>query len=130
MDNIESYYLRGRMENAWNPHQGDKKRVLCICSAGLLRSPTIAWILSNAPWNYNTRAAGSEVEYALIQVNDVLLHWAQELVFVNRRNLQSVAKRFALDKHTIHTLDLPDRFVFRDPELVEIARKQLTEAGV
>ena len=56
-----------KLANTRNPYQGTSKRVLCVCSAGLLRSPTIAWILSNPPFNFNTRAAGVSLEYVLFQ---------------------------------------------------------------
>ena len=29
------------------------RRVLCVCSAGMLRSATMAWVLSNSPYNFN-----------------------------------------------------------------------------
>ena len=51
-------FLMNRIANSTNPFQKDYKRVLCVCSAGLLRSPTAAYVLSQAPYNYNTRAAG------------------------------------------------------------------------
>ena len=40
-----------------NPYQGDRRRILFVCSAGLLRSPTGAHVGSVR--GYNTRAAGS-----------------------------------------------------------------------
>ncbi len=60
-----------RLHNMRNPHQGSNKKVLCVCSAGLLRSPTLAWILSNEPFNFNTRAVGTSSEYALIVLDEV-----------------------------------------------------------
>ena len=48
-----------RLHNVRNPNQGPAKRVLCLCSAVLLRSPTVAWVLGKAPYDYNTRAAGT-----------------------------------------------------------------------
>jgi len=69
-----------RLANAKNPFQSDRKKVLCVCSAGLLRSPTDAWILSNEPFGFNTRAAGASDEYALIKLDQVLVEWADEVV--------------------------------------------------
>lgn len=43
-----------------NSAQGRFRKVLCVCSAGVLRSPTAAWVFSNAPFNFNTRSAGTE----------------------------------------------------------------------
>ncbi len=63
MDNIEhkpilSYDIRSAMEVSQNPYQGKYKRVLCVCSAGVLRSATTAVVLSKEPFNFNTRSAG------------------------------------------------------------------------
>mgnify|MGYP006914605993 FL=1 len=69
-----------------NPYQGGDKRVLFVCSAGLLRSATAARIYAG---RYNTRAAGS-ADYALIPVTQELLLWAHEVVFVNAYNAQQV----------------------------------------
>ena len=41
-----------------NPYQGDYHKVLCVCSAGCLRSPTAAVVLAQEPFNFNTRSAG------------------------------------------------------------------------
>jgi predicted protein tyrosine phosphatase len=71
-----------RLGNCGNRFQGGRNRVLCVCSAGMLRSPTIAWVLSNEPYGFNTRAAGISDEYALIPVDEVLLSWADEIVCV------------------------------------------------
>ena len=59
--------------NCKNPYQGRDKRVLCVCSAGLLRSPTIAKVLVMN--GYNTRSCGCR-DYALIQIDNVLIEWA------------------------------------------------------
>lgn len=107
--------------NCKNPHQGKYKKVLAVCSAGLLRSPTIAWVLSQDPYNFNTRAAGTG-DYALIQVDDVLLTWADEIVTVDEEKATHLKARLNLlemfDKPVIN-LDIPDCFEYRHPKLVE-----------
>lgn len=122
--------MNNRLWNAHNPNQGRFQKVLCICSAGLLRSPTVAWILSNEPFNFNTRAAGSTKTFALIHADEVLLHWADAVVFVNQENFDETTRDFPAllqeDKQIV-VLDLPDRFKTRDPELVRIATEQLTK---
>lgn len=128
--NIQDFY-DSRLVNCTNPYQGKQKKVLVVCSAGLLRSPTVAWILSNAPWNYNTRAAGSNKEYALIPIDNVLIKWADQIVFVNAENYHVVKKNFPeLNDKSVVVLDVPDKYPFRDPELVRIATEQLHEAGI
>lgn len=123
--------MRNRLHNVTNPNQGKFPKVLCLCSAGLLRSPTIAWILSNEPFNCNTRAAGTNKSFALIPVDDVMIAWADIIVFVNEENLEECKwhhQEDLDDSATIVVLNLPDEFEFRDPQLVQIATAQLTEA--
>jgi predicted protein tyrosine phosphatase len=113
-----------------NPNQGDNKKVLCVCSAGLLRSPTLAWILSNDPFNYNTRAAGTASDYALIVLDEVQLQWADAVVFVDDGNYRVALYNYKelLDNMECHVLKIPDMYKFRDPRLVEAATQQLKEA--
>lgn len=119
-----------RLHNMRNPHQGDNKKVLCVCSAGLLRSPTLAWILSNEPFNFNTRAVGTSTEYALIVLDEVQLQWADAVVFVDDGNYRAACydHKELLDNMECHVLKIPDIYQFRHPKLVEAATAQLKEA--
>jgi predicted protein tyrosine phosphatase len=113
-----------------NPNQGIDKKVLCVCSAGLLRSPTLAWILSNKPFSYNTRAVGTSSEYALIVLDEVQLQWADAVVFVDQGNYISACydHKELIDNMEHYVLDIPDIYKFRHPKLVEAATEQLKEA--
>jgi len=116
-----------RMANCHNQYQGSFKKVLTVCSAGLLRSPTIAWVLSNEPYNCNVRAAGATAEYALIPVDQVLIEWADEIVCAQSTHAYQVGKlleQFEADK-PVHILDVSDSYPFRTPELVEAIQKAL-----
>lgn len=115
-----------RLGNCMNPYQGDNKRVLCVCSAGLLRSPTAAFVLSQEPYNYNTRAAGITKEYALVVVDDVLITWADEIVCMNAgQQKQLMSKVKALKRNTpVIDLDIPDSFAYRDPELIKLIKEK------
>ena len=108
-----------------NPYQGADRRVLFVCSAGILRSATCARIYAA---EYNTRAAGSE-HYALIPVTADLLAWAQTIVFVNQENMHRVSQKFDLydlEKHKeIVCLNIPDQYEHMDPWLIRIIREQL-----
>lgn len=116
-----------RLQNIKNSHQGDFKKVLCVCSAGMLRSPTVAWILSNEPFNFNTRAVGSRPDWAVIPIDDVLIQWADTLVFMSDSNAQRVFRKFGFHNKEVIILNLSDAFDFRDPELVRLATDQLLE---
>ena len=116
-----------RIANVGNRFQGSRKKVLCVCSAGLLRSPTLAWILSNEPFGYNTRAVGTSTEYALIPLEDVHLRWADAVVFVDEGS-HAVAKydyEELINNMECHVLQIPDQYPFRDEKLVEIATEEL-----
>ncbi len=119
-----------RLHNVRNPHQGKNKKVLCVCSAGLLRSPTLAWILSNEPFNYNTRAVGVASDYALIVLDEVQIQWADAVVFVDDDNYRVARYDFKelLDNMECHVLKIPDVYEFRHPKLVEVATTQLKKA--
>ena len=114
MDDIES-----RILNASNRHQGAYKKVLCVCSAGMLRSPTAALVLSMEPFNFNTRACGIGKEYALIVLDDVLLAWADEIVCMESVVALELKKK---TKKTIICLDIQDAFDYRDPSLMDFIK--------
>lgn len=101
-----------------NPYQGTDKKVLFVCSAGILRSATGARMYAH---KYNTRAAGSEA-YALIPISNDLVLWANEIVFVNKENYNTASKHWHFndisfaDKQ-IRVLDIPDQFPHMHPEL-------------
>lgn len=120
-----------RVWNVSNPHQGNFKKVLCVCSAGLLRSPTLAWVLSNPPYNFNTRAVGLSHDYALIPIDEVHIQWADIIIAVEEDILTRIIdyySEFLPPRGTkLYSLDLPDRFMYRDPELIEIINNQLLE---
>lgn len=118
---------RNRLANTKNGYQGDRKKVLCVCSAGLLRSPTAAWILSNEPFNFNTRAVGASSEYALIPIDEAHVYWADEILTMNVEQeflVKQLLNNVDPDNITpVYTLDVPDNYGFRDPKLVDILRK-------
>ncbi len=117
-----------RLHNARNSYQGDAKRVLCVCSAGLLRSPTIAKVLGES-LGYNTRACGASQDYALIPIDPVLIAWADEIVFAHpsvfgymkqeHPNLES--------NREVIVLNLPDEYPYCDPILIQMIKDQYAE---
>lgn len=109
---------RNALHNANNPYQGTAKKVLCVCSAGLLRSPTAAVVLQQK-YGYNTRSCGIH-DYALIQYDEVLEHWADEIVVVNG----NLALDFNFPKDKLIVLDIPDMYDYMNPELQNIIIEQ------
>lgn len=116
-----------------NQFQGSYKKVLCVCSAGLLRSPTAAYVLSLPPYNYNTRSAGASA-YGLIKPTTALLSWAEEIVVMEERIGKEIHRLLASPEVAIFlntptpvlNLDIPDVYAYRDPELVELIKTRYT----
>lgn len=115
-------FLMNRLANCTNRYQGEYKRVLCVCSAGLLRSPTAAFVLSQEPYNFNTRAAGLNPEFALVPVDRVLLEWADEIVVMSAQQAEQI-RAMLEDEKPIVVLRIPDNFRYRDPELIRLIRE-------
>lgn len=113
-----------RLSNCKNPYQGKFKRVLVTCSAGLLRSPTVSFVLSNEPYNFNTRAVGLDVGHALIPLDCVLLEWADEIVCMDDYQ-ESVLKK--VTNKPVINLRISDNFEYRDKGLITIIKMRARE---
>lgn len=111
---------RNQMANLTNPYQGRAKKVLCVCSAGLLRSPTLASVL-NQELGYNTRACGTASSFALIPISEALIHWADEIVFTDEPCKDYLTpeahEELKLADAVQITLATPDCYNYNDPEL-------------
>lgn len=114
---------RNRLANCHNHFQGKAKKVLCVCSAGLLRSPTTAVVLQQE-FGHNTRAAGLTTEFALIPVDEVLLEWADEVVVMESWMSQELDH---FDGPLI-CLNIPDNFSYMDQELQDLIKTNYTKA--
>lgn len=120
---------RNSMAVIKNSYQGNATKVLCVCSGGVLRSPTAAWIISNEPFNFNTRSCGDK-EYALIPLSEELVAWADEIVVMDEWHAKSVKEKlieagYEPGYREIHVLNVPDDYDYRDPELVRILTEKL-----
>lgn len=118
---------RNQLANVHNQFQGLTKKILFVCSAGLLRSPTAANTIHKR-LGLNTRACGSCKDFALIPITEALINWADEIVFVNSDNVIDLDSEERvlisdLDK-TISVLNVPDEFDWGNTELEEIIFNQ------
>ncbi len=106
-----------------NPYQGKDKKVLFVCSAGILRSATAARIYAH---KYNTRCAGTGLEYALVPLSERLMDWADEIVFVNAWNYTQAGFEFNLLPYEdyIKILDIPDQYEHKAEELIAAFEEQ------
>jgi predicted protein tyrosine phosphatase len=97
----------------------------------MLRSPTIAHILSAAPYYFNTRSAGTE-PYALIPVTEDLLMWADEIVCADTEHAMWIRNKmmtWMLDKPIVD-LQIPDIYEYRNPELIEMIKDRYEQRTV
>lgn len=113
-----------------NPYQGNRSRVLFVCSAGLLRSPTAAVL--GAAMGMNTRSCGSHGG-ALIPISANLIEWAAHIYFMDEHchlealetfRGKSMYEEQLLDKAKVW--DIHDDYEYMHPELVSIIAKLLS----
>ncbi len=110
-----------------NPYQGTDKKVVFVCSMGILRSATGARLYAK---KYNTRTAGTWTE-ALVPLTPILVAWADELVFVNASNYKTVMDKLVDDEEQYDfvfkkskVLDIPDCYEHMHPELIKAFEEQ------
>jgi predicted protein tyrosine phosphatase len=119
--------------NETNPfkssYEGQTPKWLFCCSAGLLRSPTAARIAQEI-LGYNTRSCGIH-NWALVPFTLDLATWADQIVFVEQTLYQDIEHAYTRaglwtqiqDKSTYW--NIPDRYEYMHPELVEIVKQKL-----
>jgi len=108
--------MNNRRWNCHNDYQGKAKRVLCVCSAGLLRSPTCANTL-HKEYGYNTRACGLDVNYALIPIDEVLVEWADEIVCMDGYQEEEIRRVYKTETPIVN-LHINDSFEYMDKTLI------------
>jgi predicted protein tyrosine phosphatase len=119
-----------QLANVHNRYQGAYKKVLFICSAGLLRSATAAHVFSAEPYNFNTRTAGVALEYALNPVNEALLEWADNIFLMDDEHYHILRDIFGEEIFDIYgekmvVLNVPDMYAYRDEQLVNILKEKV-----
>ncbi len=116
---------KNQLHNINNPSQGNTKKVLAVCSAGLLRSATLQNFLIKE-YGYNVRNCGTEASYALIPISEALVKWADEILFVDRDvyyDVKKQLKEFEISAE-IHIMNIPDIYNFNDPKLLNLIKYQ------
>lgn len=115
-----------------NQHQGNRRRLLFVCSAGLLRSPTGAAVAIAR--GYNARSCGTG-NYALIQLSANLIYWADRIYFMHPENYQAAMALVQDQEDLIHEINckhsilgIEDRYNYMDPELTSIFHDMLGSA--
>lgn len=129
MTTLSDKIRQARYGAVHNPYQGGDKKVLFVCSMGILRSATGSRIYGA---RYNTRCAGT-YEEALIQISVPLLTWANEVVFVHQENYDQAIKflknlgyvegveELSAKSRVLH---IPDNFEHMHPEIIKAYNEQ------
>lgn len=102
-------------------YQGKSKKLLFVCSVGLLRSPTAMNVAIHR--GYNARCCGTD-KMALIPINENLISWADKIFFVNSENYWNCEKifdKFSFDeiREKSEIWNLPDEFDYMDKQLIK-----------
>ena len=126
---------RNQLGVVFNAYQRQHRKVLTVCSAGCLRSPTAAHILSSEPWNFNTRCAGTSQEYAIVPVTEALVIWANDILVMDELQqsiINCIQNKLAEEMEDyeykrVINLDIPDEYSYRDPRLVEIMTEKFKQ---
>jgi len=113
------------LHNCKNGNQGHFKKVLVVCSAGLLRSATTAWVLGNQT-DFNVRNCGVH-DYALIRYDEVLHEWADEIIFMEDEHVAAAQFYVGEVKTPYHVLNVPDIYPYRHPDLVKLVNNKLKD---
>jgi len=113
-----------------NISQGIQRKIVFVCSVGMLRSPTAAAIGSKL--GLNTRSCGSST-LALIPLSANLIRWADRIVFMNNENFRQAKKTFKetefkedLEENSL-VWNVPDIYNYMDDGLVYILETQIKE---
>jgi predicted protein tyrosine phosphatase len=122
-----SMFEDARWQHVQRTNQGKAKKVLVCCNANLLRSPTVASVLSSPPFNFNTRSCGMMINIALVPIDAVLIAWADEIVCMTREH-ENALRTTVIGKKII-CLDIADEYKYGDPKLMALAKKNYLAAS-
>lgn len=113
-------------------NEGAYPRWLFVDDAGLLRSPTAAWLAGFV--DINARAAGSIPLQSLMPLTLQLTSWAQNIVFLDQEsydNTMTLFTPYESDRLSVQgkstILNIPNSYFYRQPELIATLKEQLPE---
>ena len=102
------------------------KNVLFICSQNRLRSPTAENIFSRWP-GIRTNSAGLQ-KTAETPLTPELIEWADVVFVMEKIHKSKLSKKFrsSLANKRIICLDIPDKYEYMDPILIQLLRKKVS----
>ncbi len=101
------------------------RNILFVCSRNRLRSPTAEVVFREVP-GVETDSAGLASD-ADVPLDADHLRWADLVVVMEKRHLTQLRRRFArhLGATRVVCLDIPDRYDYLQPELVDLLRRRM-----
>jgi predicted protein tyrosine phosphatase len=101
-------------------------RVLFVCRRNRRRSATAERIFAKDP-TLDVRSAGTSHD-ALVQVNERMLEWADAIFTMDEEQAHALERQFAGHQalQRLICLEIPDRYIFLDPELVRLLEERAT----
>jgi len=101
-------------------------KVLFVCDANRLRSPTAEAIFGDRP-GLEAKSAGL-AKQATTPLSVELLEWADLIFVMERRQRNIIQSRFKeiYRRKRIICLYIPDEFEFMDPELIALLNERVT----
>ena len=94
------------------------RRVLFVCSANLDRSPTAEQLFSGWKDKWETKSAGITTSPDKHPVTQALIDWADLILVMELRHAQHIQTHFKCNPNKIHNLDIVNKYVRNDPELI------------
>ncbi len=95
------------------------RKVLFICSANLDRSPTAERMFSNWKGVWETKSAGIEPSLGRNPISQEVIDWADAVLVMQPVHAEYLYTHFECKPNIIHVLDISDRYVRDDPELIQ-----------
>lgn len=102
------------------------KKVLFICSANKLRSPTAEHIFADYP-NVETDSAGLNLSADLV-LSSEQVQWADMIFVMERAHRNKLSKKYKkhLNGQRVICLNIADDFDYMDPTLIHILKSRVT----
>lgn len=110
-----------------NKYQGTDTRVLCVCSIGMLRSATMAKVLSEE-YGHNTRSCGIHPN-ALIEFSEKLAYWADEIYCVESyiyHDIEDKLKSYGFNRD-LFCFNIQDDYEYMQDKLVTLIKEKYEE---
>ena len=100
-------------------------KVLFVCTANRLRSPTAEAVFADRP-GLEVRSAGLDAR-AVRPLTAELVAWADRLIVMEKSHREAIRKRYrtALGSRRVIVIGIPDEFEYMQEELVALLKERV-----